>query len=73
MATLTDLFGNEIDNFYQVEMASNEKTQLSFDNSIAKPRNGEACLSFRYKKYLKGKAKAWSIKGSNCKQAFFVS
>ena len=54
LTTVSDTFGNQLEKYYAVELASNEKSEMYFDNMVPRPDAGIACLSFRYKKYLKG-------------------
>ena len=49
------MFGNELEKYYAVELQSNEKSEMFFSDAVPRPLEGVACLSFRYKKYLKGK------------------
>jgi hypothetical protein len=52
--TVNDIDGNELDKYYAVELESEEQSQLFFPDAVPKPNDGNACLSFRYKKYLEG-------------------
>ena len=54
LTTVSDEFGRALDNYYSVELKANERSELFFNDMVPKPQGGVACLSFRYKKYLKG-------------------
>ena len=49
---MNDDFGNTIDQYYAVELNSNEKSEMFFKDMVPRPQDGVACLSFRYKKYM---------------------
>ncbi|TRY68227.1 hypothetical protein TCAL_05216 [Tigriopus californicus] len=53
LTTVNDVFGNEIDQYYSVDLKSNEESEMFFEDMVPHPKQGIACLSFRYKKYLK--------------------
>ena len=55
LTTVNDAFGNQLEKYYAVELGSDEESEMYFDNMVPRPDAGIACLSFRYKKYLKGK------------------
>lgn len=54
LTTVNDIYGRALDQYYSVELKSNEKSELFFQDMVPMPQDGVACLSFRYKKYLKG-------------------
>jgi len=38
--------------FYEIVLGSEERSEIFFPNMVKPPKNGIACLSFRYRKYL---------------------
>ena len=52
---VNDALGNTLEKYYAVELDRREQSEMYFDNMVPRPDAGIACLSFRYKKYLKGK------------------
>jgi hypothetical protein len=38
--------------FYEIVLASEERSEIFFPNMVKPPKNGIACLSFRYRKFL---------------------
>lgn len=69
LTTVSDGFGNEIDRYYAVDLKSNEQSEMFFEDMVPHPTQGIACLSFRYKKFLKDGGKsplevlAWPYRG----------
>ena len=55
LTTVNDALGNTLEKYYAVELGRNEESEMYFDNMVPRPDAGIACLSFRYKKYLKGR------------------
>ena len=55
LTTVNDAFGNQLEKYYAVELGGNEESEMYFEDMVPRPDAGVACLSFRYKKYLKGK------------------
>ena len=53
--TVSDGFNNELDSYYSVELNSNEKSEMFLQDMVPRPRDGIACLSFRYKKFMESK------------------
>ena len=51
---MNDALGNTLEKYYAVELDRREQSEMYFDNMVPRPGAGIACLSFRYKKYLKG-------------------
>ena len=51
---MNDALGNQLEKYYAVELERREQSEMYFDNMVPRPDAGIACLSFRYKKYLKG-------------------
>jgi len=49
---VSDPLGNVLDNYYEIELKREEKSEMFFSDMVPKPQEGVACLSFRYKKYL---------------------
>ena len=41
--------------FYEIVLESEERSEIFFSNMVKPPKNGVACLSFRYRKYLDSK------------------
>merc|ERR1712079_380255 len=51
-------YGNAKEKFYEIVLKSQERSELFFTNMVKAPKNGVACLSFRYRKYLDNGGKA---------------
>jgi hypothetical protein len=54
LTSVNDGLGNELERYYAVDLKANEKSEMFFADMVPRPHEGVACLSFRYKKYLKG-------------------
>lgn len=62
-------YENTKEQFYEIVLKSQERSELFFSNMVKPPKNGVACLSFRYRKYLDNGGKsplqviAWPYNG----------
>ena len=63
LTTVSDVFGNELEKYYAVELKSNEKSEMFFSDMVPRPEDGVACLNFRYKKFLSGMFTVFSTLG----------
>ena len=48
------LYNSATDKFYEIVLESRERSEIFFSNMVSPPKNGVACLSFRYRKFLDG-------------------